>query len=61
MAPGAPVHRRNVAPGWRYVPVPDKRFVLETEQRLVVRITAPADEVTLNGTLVFEEIGTPAQ
>jgi hypothetical protein len=28
---------------------------------LVVRISAPADEVTLNGTLVFEEIGRPAK
>jgi hypothetical protein len=40
----------NVAGGWRYLP----------EQRLVVRLSAPADEVTLNGTLVFEEIGKPA-
>jgi hypothetical protein len=31
------------------------------DQRLVVRITAPPDEVTLDGTLVFEEIGHPAQ
>jgi hypothetical protein len=25
------------------------------------RITAPADELTLNGTLLFGEIGRPAQ
>jgi hypothetical protein len=26
-------------------------------QKLVVRITAPADSLTMNGTLVFEEVG----
>lgn len=31
--------------------------MLETDQRLVVRISAAADEITLNGTLVFEEFG----
>lgn len=28
---------------------------LEASQRLVVRITVPADSITMNGTLVFEE------
>jgi hypothetical protein len=51
----------NVQAGWRYLPVPEERLVLERDQRLVVRISAPADEITLNGTLVFEEIGCPAQ
>ena len=46
--------------GWRLYPVPDERIVREREQRLVVRISAPADEVTLNGRLPFEEIGAPA-
>ena len=50
----------NVAGGWRYYPVPDERIVLEKDQRLVVRISAPADAITLNGTLVFEEIGKTA-
>lgn len=39
---------------------PDKRdemIILEKSERLVVRLTAPADAVTMNGTLVFEEIG----
>jgi hypothetical protein len=50
----------NVQAGCRYLPVPEERIVLEKDPRLVVRITAPAGEVTLNGTLVFEEIGHPA-
>jgi hypothetical protein len=29
----------------------------QAAQRLVVRITAPADSLTMNGTLVFEEVG----
>jgi hypothetical protein len=37
------------------------RIVLERDQRLVVRISAPADEITLNGSLVFEEVGARAQ
>jgi hypothetical protein len=31
--------------------------ILEKDQRLVVRVSAPADEITMNATLVFEEIG----
>jgi hypothetical protein len=50
----------NVASGYRYLPAPEEHPVLEASQRLVVRISAPADEITLNGTLVFEEIGRPA-
>jgi hypothetical protein len=64
-ADGAPVtlvaDSFNVQAGWRHLPVPEERIVLEAGQRLVARITAPADEITLNGTLVFEEIGRPAQ
>jgi hypothetical protein len=51
----------NVQVGWRYLPLPEERIILEKSQRLVCRITAPADSITLNGTLVFEEIGYPAQ
>lgn len=35
-------------------------LVLEKSQRLVARIGAPADEITMNATLVFEEIGEVA-
>lgn len=51
----------NVAAGWSYDPpdgtdgIPDERIVLAAGDRLVVRITAPADALTMNGTLVFEE------
>lgn len=58
----------NIAAGWclRDVlrggrlgpPLEDDEFIyLEASERLVVRITAPADELTLNATLVFEELG----
>jgi hypothetical protein len=50
----------NVASCWRYLPIPEERPVLETEQRLVVRISAPSDELSVSGTLVFEELGRPA-
>lgn len=51
---------RDVLRGGRLGPVlDDDEFIyLEASGRLVVRITAPADAVTMNGTLVFEEIGT---
>jgi hypothetical protein len=45
----------NVQAGWWYYPPEDERIILDGGQRLVVRITAPADSVTMNGTLVFEE------
>lgn len=47
----------NVASGWWYRPPADERIILEVSSRLVVRITAPADSVTMNGTLIFEELG----
>jgi hypothetical protein len=33
----------------------DNNFIIEAGQRMVFRISAPADELTLNATLVFEE------
>lgn len=47
----------NVMGGWRYYPVPEERIEVGVSQRLVVRITAPADSLTMNGTIVYEEIG----
>lgn len=57
----------NVAAGWSLRdtlrPATDRRaqqgeeIIVEAGQRLVFRITAPADALTCNGTLVFEEIG----
>ncbi len=45
----------NVASGWWYRPTEDERILLDRSQRLVVRITAPADAITMNSTIVFEE------
>jgi hypothetical protein len=50
----------NAMAGWRYYPVPEERIVLEASQRLHVRITAPNDALTINGTILFEELGKPA-
>lgn len=47
----------NVMRGWRYAPAPDERIEVGISQRLVVRITAPADALTMNGTVLFEEVG----
>ncbi len=47
----------NVQSGWIYIPAPEERIVVPVSGRLVVRITAPADAVTMNGTLVFEQVG----
>lgn len=46
----------NVQAGFRFYPVPDERLWLEPGQRMVVRITAPADALTMNGTILFEEV-----
>jgi len=50
----------NIQEGWCYAPPRDAMPILEKSQRLVVRINAPADEITVNATLVFEEIGEVA-
>lgn len=42
---------------WRAVSDPPMSIVLSPGQRFVVRITAPTDSLTMNGTIVFEEIG----
>lgn len=47
----------NVRAGWYYRPPPGERIYLDAGQRLVVRTTAPADEITLNGTIKFRELG----
>lgn len=46
----------NVAAGWFYSPSPSERILVPALGRLVVRITAPADALTMNGTIVFEEV-----
>lgn len=46
----------NVMGGYRHYPVPEERIVLEPGQRFVVRITAPADALTMNGTILWDEV-----
>lgn len=45
----------NIASGWWYRPDAAERIYLSPGQILVVRTTAPADGLTMNATLVFEE------
>lgn len=45
----------NVRSGLLYVPTPECRPVISGGGRLVVRLlAAPADELTMSGTMVFE-------
>ena len=46
----------NVAAGAWIAPRAGEHIYLAKSERLVVRITAPTDAVTLNGTLIFEEL-----
>lgn len=48
----------NLRSGWQYLPTPEMRPVVkQTSTRLVVQlVAAPADSVTMNGTLIMEEI-----
>lgn len=47
----------NVQIGFFWQPTPECRLVLSPSQRLVVRIPAPANSLTMHGTMIFEEIG----
>lgn len=47
----------NIQAPFVWKPDPDERIILEANTRFAVTLTAPADEITLNGTLVFEEFG----
>lgn len=45
-------------PQWLYLPTPELRPVLSPSERFTVELaTTPADSVTVNGTIYFEEIG----
>jgi hypothetical protein len=45
----------NVQAGYQYLPMPKHRYVFRPGEALVVSISAPADEITVSATLVFEE------
>lgn len=46
----------NVRSGWLYVPTPECRPVIGAGTRVVVRITAPSDSLTMSGTIIYEEL-----
>lgn len=46
----------NVQGGYQYLPPPEQRLLFLPAEAVVVSITAPADAITLSGTLVFEEV-----
>lgn len=50
----------NVAAGWYYKPPLKERIVLEPSTRLILRQSTPNDAITINGTLVLQEIGSKA-
>lgn len=47
----------NIQAGWIYAPPKDEQIRVEALTRLVVRLSAPLDSLSVNGTIVFEEIG----
>lgn len=48
----------NVRAGWLWLPTPECRPVLAPSERLTVELgTTPADSITVNGTIIWEEIG----
>lgn len=47
----------NVQAGWWYYPPEEEMILVEANDRLVVRLSAAADALSMNGTVVFEEIG----
>lgn len=48
----------NVQVGFFFIPPPEDRPILSPSGRLIVELqSAPADSLTMNGVIVFEEIG----
>ena len=48
----------NIRSGWFYNPAPDERMVVSPSGIVVVELpVAPADELTMEGSITFEEIG----
>jgi hypothetical protein len=46
----------NIRAGWVYVPTPEARIEVAGGERFVVNLpSAPADSLTMSGTLIFEE------
>ena len=51
----------NVAGGFRYYPVPFERFIIGRNQRFLIRVGSVNDAVTINGTLMLQELGQTPQ
>ena len=48
----------NIRVGWQYTPTPEMRMVISPSARFVLELpAAPADAVTMTGSITFEEIG----
>lgn len=48
----------NVMAGFDWHPTPEERIVISPSDRLIIELqTTPADSLTMNGTVLFEEIG----
>jgi hypothetical protein len=48
----------NIMAGFDFTPTPECRPVLSPSGRIIVELqTAPGDSLTMDGTIVFEEIG----
>jgi len=49
----------NIRSGWQYIPTPEARpGASQANTTIVVRLmAAPADALTMSGTLIFEELG----
>lgn len=48
----------NIQAGYFYRPTPEERIVLSPSERFVVELpVAPADELTMSGSITIEEIG----
>lgn len=46
----------NVQSGYQYLPPPEQRILFLAAEACVISITAPADALTMSGTMVFEEL-----
>lgn len=48
----------NIRSGWQYLPTPETRpYCSQAETTIVVRLVdAPADSITMTGTILFEEL-----
>lgn len=47
----------NVRMPWLWIPTPEMRIVLAPSETLIVGAPAPADSLTVNATIYWEEIG----